>query len=400
MLMKMAKLKHKYSKRFKIIAISLFAIVLAASLGTYLLSDSRASVATPADINNDNKVDIFDLSILLSNWNKTGVNTSDLNADSVVNIFDLSTLLSKWGSVTATTDPIVMAAGDIGCDPLNPNFNGGQGSSSGCRMMATSNLIVARPETAAVLTLGDTTNECGGEQAFQLSYDPSWGRVKSITHPIIGNHEYLKSGVVNGANSVGCDTTGQGLVYFNYFGAAAGEVGKGYYSFDIGTWHLIALNSQCGAAGGCGTGSAQNTWLKNDLAAHPNQCTLAYFHHPLFSQDTSGGTANTAGLPFWQLLYASGAELILDGHSHNYQRYAPMTPAGMVDDASGIVEIVSGTGGANHTSLDPAIIPQPVISNATTFGVLQLTLHSGSYDWKFIPESGGSFTDSGTRACH
>ncbi len=182
----------------------------------------------------------------------------------------------------AASDPVIAAAGDIACDPSDANFANGSGNSNACRQKYTSDLLV-NAGLSAVLDLGDNQYYCGGYQAFLQSYDLSWGRLKSITHPSVGNHEYLTSG------GTGCDTTNAGAAgYFNYFGSAAGTPGQGYYSYDVGTWHVIALNSNCTDAGGCGSSSPQYKWLQSDLAAHTNFCTLAYWHIPLFS---SGGRA-------------------------------------------------------------------------------------------------------------
>jgi len=306
----------------------------------------------------------------------------------------LISALSPPVSVAATagqqaqgSDPVIAAAGDIACDPSNSNFNGGNGASSSCRQKYTSDLLVGAG-LAAVLDLGDNQYYCGGYQAFLQSYDLSWGRVKSITHPSVGNHEYLTSG--------GTDCSSGAAGYFNYFGAAAGQPGQGYYSFDIGTWHLIALNSNCSSAGGCGASSPQGIWLANDLKTHTSFCTLAFWHIPLFS---SGGRANNNSKPFWQLLYDNNADLILSAHDHTYERFAPQTPSGTLDTTRGIREFIVGTGGANHTSF-VTVAANSEVRNASTFGVLELTLHSTSYDWNFVPEAGQTFTDSGTTACH
>jgi hypothetical protein len=241
------------------------------------------------------------------------------------------------------------------------------------------------------LALGDTQYYCGGYQAFLQSYDPSWGRVKSITHPVVGNHEYLVSG------GTGCDPSNTGAAgYFQYFGSAADTQGQGYYSFNVGAWHLIALNSNCSQAGGCGSTSAQYKWLQSDLAAHPNQCTLAYWHIPLYS---SGGRANANSKPFWQLLYTAHADLVLNGHDHIYERFAPQTSTATLDQANGVREFIIGTGGADHTSI-VAVAANSEVRDASTFGILKLTLHSASYDWQFVPEAGKTFTDSGSQACH
>ena len=290
----------------------------------------------------------------------------------------------------AAADPVIAAAGDIACDPATSSFNGGLGTTTSCREEYTSNLLVNGGFTS-ILSLGDNQYYCGGYQAFVQSYDPSWGRVKSITHPVAGNHEYFTSG------GTGCDASNTGAAgYFQYFGSAAGTVGQGYYSFDIGAWHLIALNSGCSSAGGCSSTSPQYKWLQADLAAHPNQCTLAYWHIPLFS---SGGRANANSKPFWQLLYAAHADVVLNGHDHIYERFAPQTSTGTLDQALGIREFIVGTGGADHTSIT-TVAANSEVRNTTTFGILKLTLHSGSYDWQFVPEAGQTFTDSGTQACH
>src|SRR5215210_5447424 len=180
-------------------------------------------------------------------------------------------------TVSAAADPVIAAAGDIACDPANANFKGGAGISANCRQRYTSDLLVDSG-LAAVLPLGDNQYECGSSDGFAQSYDLSWGRVKPITHPAIGNHEYLTTG------GTGCDTANAGANgYFTYFGAAAGNRGQGYYSYEVGTWHMIALNSNCANAGGCSASSPQGQWLKNDLASHATACTLAYWHIPLFS---------------------------------------------------------------------------------------------------------------------
>jgi hypothetical protein len=205
---------------------------------------------------------------------------------------------------------------------------------------------------------------------------------KISTRPAPGNHEYLTSGASG---------------YYGYFGAAAGDPTKGYYSYELGSWHIVVLNSNCSAIGGCTAGSAQETWLRQDLAANPTSCTLAYWHHPRFSFGEYSNDPRMQAL--WQALDEAGAEIVLSGHDHNYQRYAPLNPDGTRDDARGIRQFVVGTGGANHTPLgNPP--PNVEASNDDTFGVLQLTLHPTSYDWQFLPISSQSYTDVGSGACH
>jgi acid phosphatase type 7 len=285
---------------------------------------------------------------------------------------------------TATSDPVVMAAGDNVC--------GAESSGASCKQMATSDLVVAAAPQA-VLVLGDVQYECGEASDFTSFYSPSWGRIKARTHPSVGNHEYRTS--TDPAHDC-YGNPARAQAYFNYFGAAAGEIGKGYYSFDVGAWHLIALNSNCSQAGGCGVGSPQWTWLTKDLAAHPTACTLAYWHAPLYS---SGGRATTATRGLYQALFDANADLVLTGHDHTYERFAPQNANGVRDDARGIRQFVVGTGGRNLTSW-ATIAANSQVRNNTTFGVLKLTLHPTSYDWVFVPIAGQSFTDTGTTACH
>jgi acid phosphatase type 7 len=165
----------------------------------------------------------------------------------------------------------------------------------------------------------------------------------------------------------------------------------------VGAWHLIALNSNCWAVGGCEAGSPQEQWLRADLAAHSNRCTLAYWHHPRFSAGTYAD--NSSFEPFWQALQDHGAEVVLNAHDHNYQRYAPRTPAG-VADPNGVREFVVGTGGKVHYTVDAGPVSNREAANGDTYGVLKLTLHAARYDWRFEPEAGSSFTDSGSASCH
>ena len=277
-------------------------------------------------------------------------------------------------------DPVIAAAGDIACNPNGGNFNGGAGTATLCHQAATYGLLVDAGLTA-VLVLGDSQYEKGEYANFLASYDPSWGRVKAITYPAPGNHEYDTPGATG---------------YYRYFGAAAGDPAKGYYSFDVGTWHLIALNSECSPVGGCGAGSPQEQWLRADLAAHPAACTLAYWHHPRFSS-VHGIDARTSA--FWQTLYEHGAEIILNGHDHNYERFAAQTPTGTADRDRGVREFVVGTGGKNLRQFGATIAANSEARNAV-YGVLMLTLRADGYDWQFVPEPGKTFTDSGSASCH
>ena len=289
-----------------------------------------------------------------------------------------------------TADPVIAAAGDIACDPGFTYFNNGLGTSSRCRQKYTSDLLV-NAGLAAVLPLGDIQYDCGSASEFAGSYNLSWGRVKAITRPAIGNHEYHTTG------GTGCSSSANGGGYFGYFGAAAGEPGKGYYSYDIGAWHLIALNSNCSFVS-CGSSSAQAQWLRADLAAHPARCTLSYWHHPRFTSGTNTPGSNSV-TPLYQALYDHGADVVLVGHDHHYERFAPQSPSGGRDLARGIRQFLVGTGGRGFHPIKTAL-PNSEVRNNVTFGVLKLTLRPGSYDWEFVPEAGKSFRDAGSQACH
>jgi hypothetical protein len=250
---------------------------------------------------------------------------------------------------------------------------------------ATAKLIEKIPGT--VFATGDLAYESGSPDEFESCYGPTWGRFKDRTRPTLGNHEYV-------------NPTAHG--YFGYWGALAGPAGKGYYSFDMGGWHIVALNTNCYAQGlgGCGAGSPQETWLKADLANHPNACIVAYGHHTLFSSGFFKKHAVHRELKqLWQDLYAGHADLVLAGHEHSYERFAAQDPDGKADPEHGIREIVVGTGGRSHGPLGFAT-PNSEVRNWDTFGVLKLTLAPGKYTWEFIPEEGKTFQDSGSGVCH
>jgi chitodextrinase len=291
-----------------------------------------------------------------------------------------STAASGTTGAPSSSDPIVATAGDIACDPADGRYNGGVGTATACKQRATSNILFSS-DVAAVLPLGDNQYEQATQWQFMQSYDASWGRVFSLTRPVPGNHEYLTQGAAG---------------YYGYFGTRAGDPTKGYYSYDVGAWHIIALNSECANVGGCGFGSPQEQWLRNDLASHSNLCTIAYWHKPRFTSGLHGNDESFA--TWWFDLYTASADVVLAGHDHDYERFAPQDPS-QNPDSNGIREFVVGTGGQEH---EPFIAPAPnsQVFNNDTFGVLKLTLHPASYDWQFVPEAGGTFTDSGTAACH
>lgn len=235
--------------------------------------------------------------------------------------------------------------------------------------------------SGTVMVPGDLAYPDGSKENFEC-YDKTWGRVKSRTRPAPGNHEFHASGATP---------------YFDYFGPAAGDSKDGFYSYDLGPWHIVVLNSECIEIGGCDAGSREEKWLRADLVAHPGACTLAYWHKPLFS--SGGAHGNDPEIkPFWQALYDARATVVVNGHDHDYERFAPQTPDGIPDPGRGIREFVVGTGGKNHRPFG-AIQSNSEMRNADSFGVLKLTLHAKEYDWQFIPETGKSFTDSGSGSC-
>jgi hypothetical protein len=258
----------------------------------------------------------------------------------------------------------------------------------------------------------DNYNHDSTWTAYKPSRPDWWGQYKDHTMPVLGNHEYLNSD----------DPSIQSKPYFDYFGAQNGFkapaapvpndpennhgliFGEGYYSYDLGSWHIVALNSNCGKVGGCDASSPQGRWLQRDLANHPAQCTLAYFHHPLYA--TANGTNTLDVKPFWDMLYASGADVILSGHAHRYELHAPMSPEGELDPTTGIRQFVVGTGGEpGGSEVDPNQVPAGVLQKVVVdeFGVIKLDLDAGSYNWAFIAVDGtanGTVLDSGSDQCH
>lgn len=282
-----------------------------------------------------------------------------------------------WGNPSAppaqvraqTADPVFVGAGDIA-------------DCTSTRDADTAALLDGLPGT--VFTLGDNVYPNGTSAEFGACYEPTWGRHKARTRPAPGNHDYNTAGAAG---------------YYAYFGAAASPLDVnctshclGYYAYDLGAWRIIVLNSEIAH----GVGSPQEQWLQAELAAHPNACTLAYWHKPRFSSGQHG--ANTSVQTFWDALYAYGADVVLNGHDHTYERFAPQSPSGQGEPTRGLREFVVGTGGAGLYSF-PSIAPNSEVRNADTWGVLKLTLHPDSYDWEFIPVAGQTFTDAGSAVC-
>jgi acid phosphatase type 7 len=320
------------------------------------------------------------------------------------------------GSVSAQVapDPVLVGAGDI-ATPGDDDCDDGDDDCDDETAQLVLDIIDEEedPGNVAVFTAGDNAYEAGTKEDFEKGYDPTWGHPEILgrTHPTLGNHEYYHE-----------DSPENAKDYFDYFGAAAGDPSKGYYSYDWGEWHVVALNSMCEQVGGCEADDPMVTWLEEDLeedlAANPKTCTLAYFHYPLFSSGEHGTDPEDAAqiktnmTPTWDALYAAGADVVISAHDHDYERFAPQDPEGNPDPERGITEFVVGTGGRalydwpltkTEEFPDGVFIPKPnsIVQNNNTHGVLKLTLHPSSYDWQFVPVAGeGDFTDSGTGHCH
>lgn len=278
-------------------------------------------------------------------------------------------------------DPVLVGAGDIVPDCLS--------GASVTHAKATAALLDGIEGT--VFTLGDNAYVDGTFANFTNCYDPTWGRHRLRTFPVPGNHDYHTPGAEG---------------FFDYFNGnnqtgPAGDRGQGYYSYELGSWHVVVLNSECGSSGrwdvdGCLVGSPQELWLRADLARSPTNNIIAMFHKPRFST----GWSESAVQPLWKALYDYGADVVLNGHVHSYERLAPAGPTGSRDDEYGIKQFIVGTGGI---TLRPTASPRLAISEIaddTAHGVLKLTLHASSYDWQFIPTVAGGFSDAGTAAVH
>lgn len=276
---------------------------------------------------------------------------------------------------------VIAAAGDIACSP-DPEGLGSEEANSptSCVTAATADLVRGiAPD--AVLSLGDHQYPNGSLERFRAGYDRTWGAFRPITHPVAGNHEY---------------GTHQAQGYFDYFGTAAGDPAAGYYSYDLAGWHLIALNSECSRVGGCGAGSAQERWLRADLTAHPAACTIAYLHRPRYSSGHHGDNPEYA--TFWSDLDNAGVDLVLAGHDHDYERFAPLDEQGR-PDPKGMREFVVGTGGDSFYALHEPRAQGSAAGLTNTAGVLRMELRSGGYDWSFQMPGGAAPPDSGSAAC-
>lgn len=278
----------------------------------------------------------------------------------------------------AAREPVVgttiAAVGDMVCGP------GGAVTATTCRQVQVSDDLLADTAVTQLLALGDLQYEVGALSAFQTAYEVSYGRLKSITKPVVGNHEY---------------GTGGAAGYYTYFGAAAGDPAKGYYSYDVGTsWHVVVLNSNCTIVS-CAAGSTQEQWLRTDLAANARPCVLAAWHHPRFTSSLNHSNDPTVA-PFWNALQDHGADIVLNGHVHNYERFGPQLPTGVADPL-GIRQFTVGTGGRSQYGF-AAAQPNSVV-RLRPFGYLKLVLGDPHYSWQFTDES-GNVLDSGSSTCH
>jgi hypothetical protein len=306
-------------------------------------------------------------------------------------------LTASDGLAPAVSDDVVVAVSDptlVGAGDIVPDCTTGQSIADAA---ATAALLDAIPGT--VFTLGDNAYQSGSAQQFAQCYDATWGRHKARTRPATGNHDYQSA---------------NGTPYFDYFNGAGNQTGSagdrngGYYSYDIGAWHVVVLNSECAAApasplglwqeGGCAVGSPQETWLRADLAAAATNNIIAIWHKPRFSSSASDAT-DAFTQPLWQALYDYGADIALGGHWHNYERLAPTDADGVRNDDYGIRQFVVGTGGVPMSGFGTIRSTSEVRSN-TANGVLKLTLHADSYDWQFVPIPGDTLNDSGTASVH
>ena len=285
-------------------------------------------------------------------------------------------ILSDAGAFTpdamAQPEAILVGAGDVARCFRKPALE--------TEAAKTAALIEQVPGT--VFVAGDLVYENGWEEEFRNCYEPTWGRFKARTLPVPGNNDY---------------NAPKAAPYFAYWGSRAGEPGKGYYSVEVGSWRVIGLNSNIESDGG----SEQERWLRTELATHPTHCTLAFWHHPVFSSGWGSGMTRTTRKmrDIFRALYEGGADVVITGHDHVYERFGPQDPEGRADPVRGIREFIVGTGGAAPTGF-AQIVPNSEVRQADVFGVLKLTLRPDGYTWDFIPIEGQTFHDSGEGKCH
>jgi hypothetical protein len=295
-----------------------------------------------------------------------------------------------------TTGTVVMAAGDIACDPNDPNYDGNKAKY--CQHRETATLL---EDADVVLALGDTQYYCGGPDAYAQSYDPTWGRYKAKTYAVPADQEYATA--ADEPDGTDCSNRADAAGYYDYFGARGGANGAvpGVYSVDVDGWHVVGLNSVCTAVGGCKHGDPMDDWLQQDLANSDADCTIAMLHVPRFVSLKKGPKTNGKMAQLWETMYAGGVDIVLSGNSHVYERFVPQDVDGNADN-HGVVEMIVGTGGRGHGGLaDPGDrFANSAAGQATSFGVMELTLHDGSYDFSFLTAPGEpAYADSGSSSC-
>ncbi|MEX2156255.1 MAG: PKD domain-containing protein [Gemmatimonadales bacterium] len=287
----------------------------------------------------------------------------------VVNVTDRFGAQGSDSLTITATPPVLVGAGDIG-DCLRTGDD-------------STGALLDRIE-GIVMPLGDNAYLDGTPEEYANCYDPAWGRHKARSRPVAGNHDYNTPGATG---------------YYGYFGAAAGDPAKGYYSYTLGSWFVIVLNTGTDSPPNYAVGSPQEQWLRAELASHSQQCVLAMFHHPRFST-TLGRGLRPEVKPLWDALYEYGADLVINGHDHSYQRFAPQKPDGTADPAYGIRQITVGTGGGEGLYQWGDVVPNLDVRDNETWGVIKVTLRQSGYDWQFVPVTGKTFTDSGSGTCH
>ncbi len=303
---------------------------------------------------------------------------------------------------TTAGDPEIIAVGDMACDPASSYFKNGLGDSTHCNQLKVANAAATDTAIQSVdrlVGLGDYQYDCGAPEDYAASYTPSWGQFDSVVSPAVGNHEYF--------TGPGCPSSNRSAAttYFNYFGLSASPSTTGKYSYALGSWLFISLNSECSkpGVGGCGATSPQTVWLKNVLEANatstePKPCIAAYWHKPLYTATRLTPTATFR--PWWKLLYSYRADVVFNGHAHNYQRFAALNPTTDQPDAQGPTEYLVGTGGVSLNAIKLDAVPQPV-AKAKTFGYLRMTLEPNGWTADFVDTLRGSVvTDHSTGTCH
>ncbi len=281
--------------------------------------------------------------------------------------------LAGPGGASAAPAPVVAAVGDVACSPSEKQ------TASRCRQSAVADAI-AKSDPDSVWLLGDLQYASGALADFQNSFDESFGRFRPIWRPVVGNHEYVTPGASG---------------YFDYFGKAAGARSRGYYSFDVGKWHVVALNSNC-ALVACDSRSAQARWLRTDLRKHRRLCTAAMWHHPLYSSGSEHGS-DPISRPLWKILQTHRAEIVLSGHDHDFEAFRRQDQLGRRAPGTGMQQFVVGTGGRSAYDFGPPLA-NTLARKTNVYGFLKLRLMPKQYRWQFVAESGQTL-ESGAANC-